>query len=68
MEKATKLEILKAKLTAIELIEDRITYLKRYDIRTPEKGYEMDEDDLRENSKTEALIRGLTYIIDTLAS
>lgn len=63
----TKLEILKAKIDAIELIEEQISHIKNYDIRTASDDYELDKYDIEANQKAEERIARLTYITEKLA-
>ena len=63
----TKLEILKAKIEAIELIEEKISNIKNYDIRTASDDYELDKYDIEANQKAEERIARLTYIMEKLA-
>lgn len=64
--KITKLEALKAKLDAVEILEERIDCIKKYDFRTPNEDGELDEYDKEQNAKTQKRIEGLQYIIEEI--
>ena len=64
--KITKLEALKARLEAIEILEDRINYARKYDFRKPDEDGELDEYDKEQNEKTQQRIDRLQYIIEEI--
>lgn len=66
--KLTKLEALKAKVYAVEIIEDKIESMKRYDIRKAEEGEELDQYDKKNNEEVEKRIAQLQYIIEEIAN
>lgn len=65
--KLTKLETLKAKVYAVETLEDKIETMKRYDIRKAEDGEELDQYDKKNNEEVQNRINQLQYIIEEIA-
>lgn len=66
--KLTKLETLKAKVYTIEILEDKIETMKKYEIRKAEEGEELDEYDKKNNEEVEKKIAQLQYIIEEIAN
>lgn len=66
--KLTKLETLKAKVYAVEILEDKIETMKRYDIRKAEEGEELDEYDKKNNDEVQNRINQLQYVIEEIAN
>ena len=64
--KITKLEALKAKLDAVEILEDKIDYMRRFDFRKPDEDGELDEYNKKQNEKTQQRINRLQYIIEEI--